>query len=149
MYRGKAQTMRLIGADALGYEVLEEYGADGGSNDVNVIYGMIINAPTVDAVEVVKDMLKGEMRLIDAGAVQGDRMSNQRVIEWVPIRERKPHLPGIYIVTAKTYDGTKETGRTLSTGAYFRQDKFMLDGVLAWAEMPAVWTDEQEQLTLF
>lgn len=42
--------MRLIDADALGYEVLEEYGADGGSNDVNVIYGMIINAPTVDAV---------------------------------------------------------------------------------------------------
>ena len=41
--------MRLIDADALGYEVLEEYGADGGSNDVNVIYGMIINAPTVDA----------------------------------------------------------------------------------------------------
>lgn len=46
--------MRLIDADALGYEVLEEYGADGGSNDVNVIYGMIINAPTVDAVEVVR-----------------------------------------------------------------------------------------------
>lgn len=43
--------MRLIDADALGYEVLEEYGADGGSNDVNVIYGMIINAPTVDAVK--------------------------------------------------------------------------------------------------
>lgn len=55
--------MRLIDADALGYEVLEEYGADGGSNDVNVIYGMIINAPTVDAIEVVKQMFNGEMKL--------------------------------------------------------------------------------------
>lgn len=42
--------MRLIDADALGYEVLEEYGADGGSDDVKVIYGMIINAPTIDIV---------------------------------------------------------------------------------------------------
>lgn len=42
--------MRLIDAEALGYEVAEEYGADGGSDDVNVIYGMIINAPTVDIV---------------------------------------------------------------------------------------------------
>lgn len=46
--------MRPIDADVLGYEVLEEYGADGRSDDVNVIYGMIINAPTVDAVEIVR-----------------------------------------------------------------------------------------------
>lgn len=56
--------MRLIDADALGYEVAEEYGVDGGSDDVNVIYGMINNAPTVDAVEVIKKMFDGEIKLM-------------------------------------------------------------------------------------
>jgi len=41
--------MRLIDADALAYEILSEYGADGGTEDVNTIYGMIINAPTIEA----------------------------------------------------------------------------------------------------
>lgn len=74
-------------------------------------------------------------------------MSNQRVIQWVPIRERKPHLPGIYLVTAKTYDGIKEDGRTISTAAHLTPNGFLLEGVIAWAEMPAVWTDEQEKLS--
>ena len=46
--------MRLIDADALSYEILSEYGADGGAEDVNTIYGMIINAPTIDAEPVVR-----------------------------------------------------------------------------------------------
>ena len=54
----------------------------------------IENAPTVDVVEVVKDMLKGEMRLIDADAVQGEKMSNQRVVEWIPVSERLPDYNG-------------------------------------------------------
>lgn len=41
--------MRLIDADALTYEILSEYGADGGTEDVNTICGMVINAPTIDA----------------------------------------------------------------------------------------------------
>lgn len=41
--------MRLIDADALAAEILDTYGSDAGSEDVNVIYGMVINAPTVDA----------------------------------------------------------------------------------------------------
>lgn len=45
---------RLIDADALAYEILSKYGADGGTEDVNTIYEMIIDAPTVDAVEVVR-----------------------------------------------------------------------------------------------
>lgn len=45
--------MRLIDADALTYEILSEYGADGGTEDVNTIYGMVINAPTIDAEPVV------------------------------------------------------------------------------------------------
>lgn len=84
------------------------------------------------------------MRLIDADVVQGERTSNQRVIEWVPIRERKPHLPGIYLVTAQVF-----TGDILSLVAYFTPNGFLLDGVIAWAEMPAVWIGEQEQLSLF
>ena len=85
----------------------------------------IKNAPTVDA-------------------VQGEKMSNQRVIDWIPIRERKPHLPGIYLVTARVF-----TGDILSTAAHFTPNGFLLDDVIAWAEMPAVWIDEQEQLSLF
>lgn len=46
--------MRLIDADALAYEILSEYGADGGTKDVNTIYGMVINAPTIDAEPVVR-----------------------------------------------------------------------------------------------
>lgn len=45
--------MRLIDADALSYEILSEYGADGGTEDVNTIYGMVINAPTINADQVV------------------------------------------------------------------------------------------------
>lgn len=129
--------MRLIDADALPQL---RHGGRGGL----IHWKDIENAPTVDAVEVVKDMLKGEMRLTDADAVQGEKMSNQRVIEWVPVRERKPHLPGIYLVTAQVF-----TGDILSMAAYFTPNGFLLDGVIAWAEMPAVWTDEEEQLTLF
>ena len=44
--------MRLIDADALAAEILDTYGSDAGSEDVTVIYGMVINAPTVDAVPV-------------------------------------------------------------------------------------------------
>ena len=46
--------MRLIDAEALAYEILSEYGADGGTEDVNTIYGMVINAPTIDAEPVVR-----------------------------------------------------------------------------------------------
>ena len=45
--------MRLIDADALAAEILDTYGSDAGSEDVTVIYGMVINAPTV--IEVVKE----------------------------------------------------------------------------------------------
>lgn len=44
--------MRLIDADALAYEILSKYGTDGGTEDVNTIYEMIINAPTIDAKEI-------------------------------------------------------------------------------------------------
>lgn len=46
--------MRLIDADALSYEILSEYGADSGTEDVNTIYGMVINAPTIDAEPIVR-----------------------------------------------------------------------------------------------
>ena len=42
--------MRLIDADALAAEILDTFGSDAGSEDVTVIYGMVINAPTIDAV---------------------------------------------------------------------------------------------------
>ena len=48
----KERAMRLIDADALTYEILSEYGADGGTEEVNTIYGMVINAPTIDAEQV-------------------------------------------------------------------------------------------------
>ena len=44
--------MRLIDADALAAEILDTYGSDAGSEDVTAIYGMVINAPTIDAVPV-------------------------------------------------------------------------------------------------
>ena len=124
--------MRLIDADKL-----PRHGQRGGL----VHWKDIENAPTVDAVEVVKNMFKGEMKLMP---LEGEKMSNQRVIEWVPVRERKPHLPGVYLVTARVF-----TGDTLSTAAHFTPNGFLLEGVIAWAEMPAVWIDEEEQLSLF
>lgn len=125
--------MRLIDADALKDKITDylcfnvicnlcPFSTNDGQCDVE---SFIEDAPTVDA-------------------VQGEKMSNQRVIEWVPVRERKPHLPGIYLVTAQVF-----TGDILSTAAHFTPNGFLLDGVIAWAEMPAVWIDEQEQLTLF
>lgn len=113
----------------------------------------IEDAPTVDAVDVVKDMFQGEMRLIDVDAVQGEEMSNQRVIEWVPVREQKPHLPGMYLITVKAYINNKWDGKTVGTSATnWHNNKWLgriQDDVLAWAKMPAAWTDEEEQLTLF
>lgn len=46
--------MRLIDAAALAAEILDTYGSDAGSEDVTVIYGMVINAPTIDAVPVIR-----------------------------------------------------------------------------------------------
>lgn len=45
--------MRLIDADALAAEILDTYGSDAGSEDVTVIYGMVINAPSI--IEVVDE----------------------------------------------------------------------------------------------
>ena len=45
--------MRLIDADALAAEILDRYGLDAGSEDVTVIYGMVINAPSI--IEVVTE----------------------------------------------------------------------------------------------
>ena len=41
--------MRLIDADALAAEILDTFGSDAGSEDVTVIYGMVINAPGIEA----------------------------------------------------------------------------------------------------
>lgn len=41
--------MRLIDADALAAEILDTYGSDAGSEDVTAIYGMVINAPGIEA----------------------------------------------------------------------------------------------------
>lgn len=117
--------MRLIDADAL-----PRHGNRGGL----VHWKDIEDAPTVDA-------------------VQGEKMSNQRVIEWVPIRERKPRLPGMYLITVKAYINNKWDGKTVGTSATnWHNNKWLgtiQDDVLAWAKMPAAWTDEEEQLTLF
>ena len=43
--------MRLIDADALAAEILDTYGSDAGSEDVTVIYGMVINAPGIVVVD--------------------------------------------------------------------------------------------------
>ena len=42
--------MRLIDADALASKILDTYGSDAGSEDVAVIYGMVINAPGIEVV---------------------------------------------------------------------------------------------------
>lgn len=52
--RTEGENMRLIDAD-----ILPRHGERGGL----VHWDDVENAPTVDAVEVVKDMLKGEMKL--------------------------------------------------------------------------------------
>lgn len=61
--------MRLIDADALTYEILSEYGADGGTEDVNTIYGMIINAPTIDAEPIKRGTWQYYVKGNDAWAV--------------------------------------------------------------------------------
>lgn len=45
--------MRLIDADTLEYMMCEEFGISE-NDDATMIYGMVINAPTIDAVEVVR-----------------------------------------------------------------------------------------------
>lgn len=69
--------MRMIDADALAYEILSKYGADGGTEDVNTIYGMVINAPTIDAVEVVrcKDCQYHEWCIPKQGRTENDYCS--------------------------------------------------------------------------
>lgn len=62
--------MRLIDADALANEILSEYGAEGGTEDVNTIYGMVINAPTIDAETVCEHFYKGYCSRFEDGCFQ-------------------------------------------------------------------------------
>ena len=40
------------------HEILEEFGADGGSEDVNKIYGLVINAPSAIEIQDLKDEIE-------------------------------------------------------------------------------------------
>lgn len=44
--------MRLIDADALANGIVSVYGEDGLTEDASLIYGLLLNAPTIDIAEV-------------------------------------------------------------------------------------------------
>lgn len=46
--------MRLIDADALADAIVSVYGADGLTEDASLIYGLLLNRPTIDAEPVVR-----------------------------------------------------------------------------------------------
>lgn len=46
--------MRLIDADALADAIVSVYGADGLTEDASLIYGLLLNRPTINAEPVVR-----------------------------------------------------------------------------------------------
>ena len=64
--------------------------------------------------------------------------------EWIPVSERQPEMPGDYIVTAYLYDGRKAID-VISTSAYWHDDKWLLEGVIAWMDFPEPYQEERKK----
>ena len=74
------------------------------------------------------------------------------MINWIPTEDRLPTFYGLYLVTVKTYDTSKEVvGVSTHTTNWYRDrwTNFNDEDVTAWAEMPEPYDENKRQTSLF
>lgn len=58
--------------------------------------------------------------------------------KWIPVKDRLPDSPGLYLVTVHLWDGRKPVGVTTGASNWHAGEwlTYGMDDVIAWAPMP-------------